>query len=548
MSPKKQSTAAQKARAAARQGEKFTTALRRESAGLSPAEINALGVADAKKYAESFADKDDWDWDTRRARQDWDEVQWWEETRAGRELRIWNAVIETRAAALDADDAWHRLSLYMRSPIHRRSDQLLHSTWEIGDATDEEVQERGYRRELAPLAPGDLTEDERWRLEADYPREVFPHIGTRGEHYGAWEQVHVADYCQTLDRAALMIEQGRELTEDDLRQWAAALDAERGPLPDGVTLTYWRTHFRVEFLAGYDEASARRRAEELAATVVDYAGRPIGRVVDGTLEPDDGFRHATDGRWLHPAAFNSGGLTAKALWEDYAEVEARTAAGEPVGSRPVLRDMYRLAANQLREAFARCTGNNTAHEEKLNTQPDGTRTYTSPGRMRLVTANARAAAEGKTPAELRKMAEDADYMARRVYGKVVDSDEDVRRVEATEQRAKVWAKLADDIEAVTGLAGEAAAGWPLLGVTWRQADGEDGPVLEIWAETSDGGNDLVGLWPLAEDGKPLGPYQVVLRTAGQRVRTVPYPLGFTPPHPAKGAAAERSRWLGVQPG
>lgn len=121
--------------------------------------------------------------------------------------------------------------------------------------------------------------------------------------------------------------------------------------------------------------------------------------------------------------------------------------------------MYQLAADQLRESFTRSTGQYTAHEEKLNTQPDGTRTYTSPGMMRLVTANARAAAEGKTPSELRKMAEDADYMARRVYGKVVDSDEDVRRIEATEQRAKVWAKLADDIEAVTGLVGEGAAGF-----------------------------------------------------------------------------------------
>ncbi|MFE5518340.1 hypothetical protein ACFQ9Q_11510 [Streptomyces virginiae] len=439
----------------------------------------------------------------------------------------------------------------MRSPIHRCGDQpLLHQTWEIGGGYTswEEVEERGYRRELAPLAPDDLTEDERRRLEADYPREVFPHLGIRGAHYGAWEQGHVADYCQTLDRAALMIEQGRGLTEDDLRQWAATLDAERGPLPDGVTLTYWRAHFRVEFLAGYDEASARQRAEELAATVVDYAGRPIGRVVDGSVEPEDGFRNAIDGRWMHPAASGMGELGRRALWEDYAEVEARTTAGEPVGSRPVLRDMYRRAADQLRESFTRSTGEYTAHEEKLNTQPDGPRTYTSPGMMRLVTANARAAAEGKTPSELRKMAEDADHMARRVYGKVVENDEDVRRIEATEQRAKVWAKLADDIETVTDLAGEAAAGWPLLGVTWRQTDGEDGPVLEIWAETSDGGDDLVGLWPLGEGAKPIGPYQVVLRTTpGQQARTVPYPLGFTPPHPAKGAAAERSRWLGVQP-
>ncbi|MEV8590876.1 hypothetical protein AB0424_28450 [Streptomyces sp. NPDC051180] len=549
MSPKKQSTAGKKARAAARQGEKFTTALRRETAGLSPAELNALGVADAKAHAASFADKDDWDWDTRRARQEWEEVQWWERMRAGGEVRIWNAVIETRAAALNADDAWHRLSLYMRSPIHRRGDEpLLHMTWEIGNASSDEVAERGYRHELDPLAPGALSEEERRRLEADYPRGVFAHLGTRGEHYGAWEQAHVADYCQTLDRAARRIEQGRGLTEKDLQRWVSELDAERGPLPDGVKLTYWRAHFRVEFLAGYDEASARRRAEELAATVVDYAGRPIGRVVDGTLEPEDGFRSAVDGRWVHPAASGLGELGRRALWEDYAEVEARTAAGEPVGSLPVLRDMYRLAAEQLRDAFARSTGDYTAHEAKLHTQPDGTRTYTSPGMMRQVTANARAEAEGKTPAELREMAEHADYMARRVYGKVVQNDEDVRRIEAAEQRARVWAKLADDIEAITTLAGEAAAGWPLLGVTWLQTGREDGPQLEVWAETADGDTDLVGLWPLGEDDRPVGAYHVVLQTApGRAPRTAPYPVGFIPPNPAKGAASERWRWLGIEP-
>ncbi|MFJ7023518.1 MULTISPECIES: hypothetical protein [unclassified Streptomyces] len=551
--PKRQSTAGKKARAAAREGEKFTTARRRhETAGLSPAELNALGVADAEQYAASFADKDDWDWDARRARQQWQEVQHWEEMRAGREIRIWHAVIETRAAALDGDDAWHRLSLYMRSPVHRGGDKpLLHMTWEIGDgdAAWQEVEERGYRRELDPLDPADLTEDERRRLEADYPRSVFAHTATRGELYGPWEQAHVADYCQTLDRAAQMIEQGRGLSEADLQRWAAELDAERGSLPDGVTLTYWRAHYRVQFLAGYDEASARERAEELAATVVDYAGRPIGRVVDGSLKPDDGFRHAGDGRWLHPAAFNSDGLTAQDLWEDYTEVEARAAAGEPVGSRPVLRDLYRLAAEQLRESFARSTSEHTAHEAKLHTQPDGTRTYTAPGTMRIITANARQEAAGKTPAELRKMAEDADYMARRVYGKVVENDNDMHRIEATEQRAKVWAKLADDIETITGLAGEAAAGWPLLGVTWQETDSETGKVLEIRAETSDGDQDLVGLWHLDDDGKAAGGvYHVVLQAAsGRKARTAPYPVGFTPPDPAKSAAIERARWLGVKP-
>jgi len=260
------------------------------------------------------------------------------------------------------------------------------------------------------------------RLQADYPRSVFAHLATRSEHYVAWEQAHVADYCQTLLRAAHMIEKGRGLSTDDMQRWVAELDAERGPLPAGVTLTYWRAHHRVEFLAGYDEASARERAEEIAATVVDYAGRPIGRVVDGTVEPDDGFR-AADGRWEHPAASTMGTPGKSELWGDYAAVEQRAANGMPVGSRPVLRDVYRLGAKQLHATFVRSTGARRAHEEKLHTQPDGTRTYTSPAAMRTVTATARQKAAGKTPDELRKMAEHADHMARRVYGKVVDTDD-----------------------------------------------------------------------------------------------------------------------------
>ncbi|MEU9117744.1 DUF6247 family protein [Streptomyces sp. NPDC048483] len=403
-SPEKQTTAAQKAR---RQGGKFTAALRRETAALSPADLNALGVADAKKRADGFT-ADDGSWDASRARHEWQEVQWWERMRAGREIRIWHAVIESRAAALDADDTWYRLSLYLRNPVHR-GDKGLHMSWEIGSPVP--LGER--RREVAPIDPAEPEEAERQRLGADYPREVFAHINTRGVQYGDWEQSHVADYCATPARSARMVSEGRGLTEDDMRRWVAELDAERGPLPDGVQLTYWRAHWRAEFLAGYDQACARKRAEEIAATIVDYAGRPLGHVAGGSLEPYDGFRNAIDGRWMHPAASSIGELSRRELWEDYTEVEARAAAGEPVGSRPVLRDMYLLAQDHLREIFAERTGELAAHEAKLHTQPDGTRTYTAPGTMRIITANARQEATGKTPAELREMAEHADHMARR---------------------------------------------------------------------------------------------------------------------------------------
>lgn len=55
----------------------------------------------------------------------------------------------------------------------------------------------------------------------------------------------------------------------------------------------------------------------------------------------------------------------------------------------MLRDLYRLGAEPLRATFARHTGELAAHEAKLHTQPDGSRTYTTPRVMRVVTANAR---------------------------------------------------------------------------------------------------------------------------------------------------------------
>lgn len=443
MSPKKQSTAGKKARSAARQGEKYTTALRREAADdVSPAELNALGVAAAKAYADSFADKDDWDWDTRQARAAWREVQWWERMRAGRDLRIWEAVIETRAAALDADDAWQRLSLYLRKPLHRGADKPgLHMTWDIEDSSGPQ---EDHRRELAPLSVAELAEGERERLDADYPRTVFRHRTVRGEHYGAWEQAHLQDYVEALLRAADRLSgPGGE----DVQRWAAQVEAERGPLPDGVTLTYWRAHHRVTFLAGYDRESAQARAEEIAATVVDCAGRALGRVIE--VRPDDGFRNARDGRWMHPAASAIGELERRQLWEDYEQVEVRAAVGEPVGSRSVLAGILRAGAAYLREQFDRHTGEYDAHEARLHTQPDGRRTYATVAQLRHVTEAAVREAAGKSPAELREMAEKARYLARRVYGKVVEGAEDVIRIEASEQHAHVWDELAT--------AGEAAA-------------------------------------------------------------------------------------------
>lgn len=112
---------------AAREGISYTAARRRlaepqsvetAAAALSPAELNALGIAAAEQHVATFGDEDH-SWDAHTARQELDSVRFWEELRAGREVRLWSAVIETRVAALDSDDAWHRLSLWTRHPVHR---------------------------------------------------------------------------------------------------------------------------------------------------------------------------------------------------------------------------------------------------------------------------------------------------------------------------------------------------------------------------------------------------------------------------------------------
>ncbi|GHJ98150.1 hypothetical protein SNE510_76690 [Streptomyces sp. NE5-10] len=522
--PKKQTTASKRARTETRKGQKFTTAYRRhEKPGLSPAELLALGVANERKRAAKHAG-DDWSWEARTAQNRMWELEAWEKRRAGRNVRIWSAVIEVKTSALDADDAWHRLVLYTRHPYHRISGGLLHSTWEIEGAGDDE---HGHPRTYAPIDPAALTDEERARLDADYPR-ILQHLDTRGEKYGPWEQAQVQHYVQSLRRAAIRHP-----------------ESSPGSLPRGLELTYWRAHYRVEFLAGMDEASALPRAEELAATIVDHTGRPVGTVVAGSIRADDGFHNHVDGMWNHPAADTMGSLTRQHLWQDYEDVLAGAEAGRPVGSPQALAAICARAADELAAHYGEHLSGMAEHEAKLHTQPDGSRTYTTPSRMQQVIAQARETAAGKSPAELREMAEHAEYMARRVYGKVVESDADVRRIETTEQQAKTWAFLADEVESFVSTFGTHAAGWPLLGVTWEYETDAEGHYLGLWAETRDGERDLVGLWP-HEDGYPVGAYEIVLQTRSTaRPLTVLHgPEGTAPSDPVQSAVDERARRLG----
>ncbi|WP_199433238.1 hypothetical protein [Qaidamihabitans albus] len=167
-------------------------------------------------------------------------------------VRLWSAALDVRVTALDAGDACFRLAL--RHPYHR-----------LGDVPEL------YRAESIGPYAGELTPDERCLLELDYPRGVLPHADDRAPH-GRFEQAHVADYVQ-----ALLLAHERLLDPPDERA-GRRLAARRALRPE-VRLHVWRVRYRALLLAGADRASARARAGELAATIVDYAGRPLARVV-----------------------------------------------------------------------------------------------------------------------------------------------------------------------------------------------------------------------------------------------------------------------------
>ncbi|PRX46553.1 hypothetical protein B0I33_107130 [Prauserella shujinwangii] len=197
----------------------------------------------------------------------------------------WSATLDVRTAALDVDEACFRLAL--RHPYHRTGDTpVLYGAESIAPCT------------------GELTPDERLLLELDYPRGVLPHAHDRSAH-GRFEQAHVADYVQ-----ALLLAHERLLDPPDER--AERRYAARRELRPEVRLRVWQARYRVWFLAGRDKASARERAGELAATIVDYAGRPFARIHD--VRPDRAVLHwDTD--------------VARALWRDHEEGDRHDRAG-----------------------------------------------------------------------------------------------------------------------------------------------------------------------------------------------------------------------------
>lgn len=174
------------------------------------------------------------------------------------EIRQWTVTLEIRTAANDVSEACLRLAL--RHPYHGTGDTPVLYT--AGPVTP---------------YPSVLTVDERCHLELDYPRGVLPHLHDRGPR-GPFERAHVADYVQSLQLA-------HQRAVDPVDPSVERRFAIRRRLRQEVRLEVWRMRYRVRFLAGRDGASARARASELAATVVDYAGRPLAKVAGLRLVP-----------------------------------------------------------------------------------------------------------------------------------------------------------------------------------------------------------------------------------------------------------------------
>ncbi|WP_146225283.1 hypothetical protein [Prauserella marina] len=260
---------------------------------------------------------------------------------------------------------------------------------------------------------------EEWlRLKRDYPIGVDEHRAD-STPYGDFERAHVTSYVAALTtgRARLLAPRG-ERDEPAL--------VARGPASTGARLGCWQSRQRVHFLAGPLESSARRRADELAATIVDSSGDPLARVSE--LDADDGFASVVDGHWVHPAD-SVGPFATVALWDDFDAI----AGPADVGSASALAAILGRAAAQVRETFDR--------DARLHAAP------VPPGDARLaglamVEEKARAAAAGKSELELVRLADDADYLADRLDG-TVDWD-DLRRAEEFRRQAEVYRELAGE--------------------------------------------------------------------------------------------------------
>ncbi|PXY19430.1 hypothetical protein [Prauserella muralis] len=383
----------------------------------------AWAVVDARRRARRFAAHDH-STEADRARQELAEVEAWEKRRRGRAVRLWVAYVEVRVAALDAADAHVRLAGYLRHPYHR-----------IGDTP-------GLYVLGGPEPAADVSEQDWERLRRDYPATALSHRGDR-EPYGPFERAHVAAYADALSRCHHALACGKR-PHDPQATSVRRVDnaspttgrarllappgervepalAARGPFPGEDALACWRSVHRVHFLSHPVEAAARGRARELAATIVDGSGAPLGRIV--RLEPEDGHP-GEGGHWVHPAEA-VGPLAAGALWDDY------DAAEHDTGAPAALAGVLGRAAAQVRDTFAR--------DARLHAAPEP-----PPGAWlsaaERAAEEARREAAGRSPDEVRRLADDADYLADRLDGTGTGDDRD--RAEQLRRKAAAYREAA----------------------------------------------------------------------------------------------------------
>jgi hypothetical protein len=268
----------------------------------------AAAVDRVREWAGRFPDSDE-SREARRARRLLAAVEAWEARRRRRCVRLWTAVVEVRATAVDAGDARYRLSGRLHRPCHRTGETaVLVTTEEPGPC---------------PLGMAGHA--------AGYSRRAWRHRHDRSA-FGEWERAHVDAYVR-----ALLAGQARVTSRAG--GGTEPVPVACGPVPLDGELGLWRVRHRVLFLAGPGESGVR--AAELAATVVDHAGRRLARVVG--LEPDD--EHSTDGSSLHPACV-LGASRIAALWDDY------DAAEHDAGDAAALATVLGAAAERLRSSFA----------------------------------------------------------------------------------------------------------------------------------------------------------------------------------------------------
>jgi hypothetical protein len=369
--------------------------------------IAALAADPAAGYA-----ADDWSWEARSAREEAEKLAYWHHRRAGRQVRLWEADIEVRCAAVDELEAWWRLALgYLRTPIYRVPNMagLCCFAQELHHEPDYD----GHR-DVALVAVDELAAGEWEHLVDDYPRRPVP-WPAQWSSRGAEKTFDIGDYAASLRRAAA-------------RTAGHPVDTPARPaLPTELTgqLRAWRAVHTAEFLSGVTIDDARERAAQLAATIVDVHGRQLGRVLD--VRPDDGMPGKNG--WLHPVTWSGSIHTSELLFDDY----------EATDTPAVL---LATEADRLEQQWRASIAEADAYDARLHTQPDGTRTLSTPDEIAAVTRQVTARWRDKPIEEIRQRAEHWQYMADRVYSKVVNDDDDLKRIEQADAMAKTLTAIA----------------------------------------------------------------------------------------------------------